>query len=125
MFAMGGTKFKLSRDVVAPGLLADADDLRWMERRLNASLGEEFHSDGTEVTCEDDLLRITRESCAEYAARFRDVHGIRIPPDRLPADELVDPRQVAVFVEYCRSQVRGRIRLVTVPAMLRKFLGIR
>ena len=123
LFSMGGEKFRVSRKVLDAGLILDAEDIAWMERRLGDPLDEETRNEESEITCEEDLLRITRASCEEYAARFQELHGIRIPHEQLPTDEIVDPRQVAAFVEYCRSRVRGRFRLAVLQGILGRFRG--
>lgn len=140
MFTMGGSKFKVSAEVTAAGLLQDHDDVRWMEQRLQCSLSEDIRYDGTEVAGEDDLLRITRSSCQEYIGRFREMYGIKIPSEMLSSAEVLEPQHVADLVEYSRRRIRGqraflplsRVQgkvwsqpaLVKIPKYFRRMLGI-
>lgn len=115
--AMGGTKFRVSKSLVMAGLAKESKDLEWMEKRLGKSLREEIAEDGSEVQSEDDLLRIERSSCLEFAARFREICGLSLPDEMIPNDSPVDPRQVAELVAYCHSLCLARIRKV--PFLLR------
>ena len=110
LFAMKGTKFKVSRAVVNSSLELEDKDVRWMEQRLGASLREDLPDDGTEVADEADLLRIEHSSCVEFAARFREIHGIELPDELIPVGSSVDPRRVAEFVEYGQALCRTRIQ---------------
>lgn len=108
--AMGGTKFRFSKSLVMAGLAKESEDLEWMEKRLGKSLREETADDGSEVKSEDDLLRIERSSCLEFAARFRESCGLPFPEQMIPRDSPVDPRLVAELVAYCHSLCLARIR---------------
>jgi hypothetical protein len=120
LFRMGGSKFKVAQDVTAPGLLRDKEDIVWMEKRLGTNLNEEIDCDGSEVTSEDDLLRITRASCEEYMARLREISGIKVPANKMPTADLVDPEQVAALVQYCRDQVSNPFRFMSMIWRKRK-----
>jgi hypothetical protein len=109
LLAMRGSRFKLSKSSVERGLDLAKEDVRWMEHRLGTSLKEVIVDDGSEITCEEDLLTVKRVSCEDFADKFREIHGIVIPPEKLPASDPVEPRQVAEFVDYCRSLCRERI----------------
>jgi hypothetical protein len=113
LFEMGGCKFKIAKEVLEPGMLRDKEDIIWMEKRLGTSLEEEIRYDGTEVTCEEDLLQITRSSCEEYVALFRKISNVKVPAKRMPTADHVDPEQVAALVQYCRDQVANPFRLIS------------
>ena len=110
LFAMKGTKFKVSRALVDSSLEQEEEDLQWMEQRLGASLRENVPDDGTEVADEADLLRIERSSCVEFAARFQEIHGIQLPDEMIPAESPVAPQRVAEFLEYAQDLCRKRIQ---------------
>lgn len=109
LLAMRGAKFKVSEAIVKVGLDLEKKDIRWMEKRLGASLREDLKDDGTEVASEEDLLTVSRASCEQFAARFLEIHGIAIPAEKIPAGDPVDPRRVAEFVDYCRTLCREKI----------------
>lgn len=125
-----GDKFKVSKAVVANGLAAEAEDIQWMEKRLGLSLTEVLDDQGDEITCEQDLLRISRSACQQYADKFREVYGAEIPAPVMPGTDPVSPQAAANMVEYSREVIRRRIvrekrkkrlsRLV--PPFIRRFL---
>lgn len=110
LFGVSGSKFKVSEEVMAGGLEKEAGDIRWMEKRIPAKLREKVASDGTEVSSEEDLLFIKRESCVEYATHFEKIHGVAVSGARIPAGDPVDPRAAAEFVEYCRDLCRDQMK---------------
>ncbi len=124
-FAMQGTKFTVSKEMVTSSLALDEEDLRWMEERLGETLREEIANDGTELASEEDLLRIERSSCVEFAARFQEMYNISVPADKIPEGEVINPQRVADFIEYCQSLCRERIREMRAlkPKRVRKKRG--
>lgn len=107
--AMNGRKFVVSDAVLRKFIRAK--DRRWMEKRLGASIGDAPVAASDAVASEGDLLTIRRTSCMEFAARFREIHGARIPWWRIPMGDPVDPRKVAGMVDYCRRIARNRLRI--------------
>lgn len=106
LLAMSGSKFKIAASVLRPGLLEDKKEIAWMEKRLGASLAESATEDESGISSEEELLRITGASCEEFAAKFREIHGTAIPPERIPKGDLVDPREVAEMVQCARMICR-------------------
>ncbi len=109
MFTMTGVKFRLSDSLLAPGSSKDAKDLAWMENRLGISLKEEWQMNGTEVASEEELLQISRSSCAEYLEKFTEIHDIKIPDDILPTGDPIHPVEVADMIERCRDLIRAQM----------------
>ena len=87
------------------------NDRRWMEERLGEPIADASVDASDAVASEDDLLIIRRSSCLEFVARFREIHGVRIPSWRIPKGDPVDPREVAGLLDYCRRIARNRLRI--------------
>lgn len=105
--AMRGRKFLVARRRLRKAM--DMDDVRWMEQRLGKPLKEPMKAGDQFVAKEAELLTISGASCAEFAARFQEIHRVRISSWRIPKGETVDPRRVAAMLDYCRSIARRRI----------------
>ena len=109
LFGISGSKLKVSKALLKSALGAERRDIGWMEKRIGSLLREKITDDGTEVSVEEDLLMIKRSTCEEYAANFANIHGDPIPVNKIPSTDPVDPRDVAIFVEYCRTRCRKMI----------------
>ncbi|HEX7261609.1 MAG TPA: hypothetical protein VF258_07310 [Luteolibacter sp.] len=114
LLGMQGTKLKFSKSVIDQALKKEKDDTLWMENRLGVSLEERDLGGGGEISTETELLTIRRCSCEEFARCCKELHGIELALDTLPAGELVDPAEVAKIVEtyrgICGKLVRKRLR---------------
>lgn len=110
LLAMRGTKFNVSRTLLISSLAKETKDLKWMETRLGSPLMTDDADSGVEVAgevgSEEDLLRIERSVCVDYANRFKECYGIMIPDQIIPSGSPVEPRQVAEFMEYCHVKCR-------------------
>lgn len=122
LVAMGGTKFRVCGELLAAGLAEDAEDVRWMEERLQCPLDERIPADAEAITCEEDLLEISGASCEAYAARMRAIYGIKVPRGLLPEGGRVDPRRVAAMVEYFRERIRRRRRFLPLLSLRNRLL---
>ena len=109
LFAVKGAKFKVPTEFFSEALALEGRDISWMEKRLGVSLKESAAANGSEVTCEDDLLKIKQSSCEEYAARFRELYEVDVPQEWIPQGDPVDPVQVAEFMDQCRTICRKAI----------------
>lgn len=109
MLQMSGAKFKFSQELAGQNTEREIEDLRWMEQRLGVSLKEKISMDGDEIASEEDLLRITGETCAGFAAKLLEVRGIAVPEAMVPKGEFIEPRLAAEFVGHCRELIRGRM----------------
>lgn len=98
-----GPRFKGSRRLMSAPLAAESKDIRWMEKRLGVSLKESLKDDGTEVDNEADLLRIPRSACKAMVAKLGELHGLKVPPSRMPQSDYPPPEEIAELVDYCRS----------------------
>lgn len=107
--AMNGRKFVVSDEVLRKFIRMK--DRRWMEERLGEPIADASVDASDAVASEDDLLIIRRSSCLEFVARFREIHGVRIPSWRIPKGDPVDPREVAGLLDYCRRIARNRLRI--------------
>jgi len=105
--AMRGRKFMVARRRLRKAM--DMDDVRWMEQRLGKPLKEPVKAGDEFVAKEAEMLAISGASCAEFAAKFHEIHGVRIPSRKIPKGETVDPRRVAAMLEYCRRVARRHI----------------
>lgn len=107
---MGGKKFELSRSILEPVVNSEREDIEWMERRLGVSLDEPHTDSGLEISCEEDLLRVSQASCEEFVKCFEKVYSVRLEPAFVATSDPVDPRQVAELVESCRDICRELVR---------------
>lgn len=114
LLGMRGTKLRFSKSLIDQALKKEKDDILWMEKRLGVSLDERDLGEGGAISTETELLTIHRSSCEEFAVRCKEIHGIELALDMLPAGELVDPVEVAKFVEtyreICRKVIRKKLR---------------
>lgn len=109
MLVMKGTKFQLSSSLLAASIAREQEDVDWMEARLGESLSESIKpDDGSEVASEDDLLKVSRAACEEYAARFHEIHEIKLPDEVIPSSDPAAPQAVADMVAYGRALVRKK-----------------
>ncbi len=106
---VSGARFKGSHKLMTGPLAAEAKDIRWVEKRLGASLKESVKDSGTEVDREEDLLRVHRSSCVELVEQFRQLYHMRIRDSRIPKAEYPAPEEVAAMVDYCRGLCREQI----------------
>jgi hypothetical protein len=124
---MPGAKFKVSSEQIKLNLAQDKNDIQWMEERLGVSLRESVQDDGTEVSNEEDLLQIKKSALEEFVNKFTGLHGLSIPVEKIPSgkgiDNLVDPREVAIFVDYCRSLARNMMRTQRAARQRRRKIG--
>jgi len=112
LLAVRGAKFKVAMPVLEQALEQEQADIKWMEKRLGVSLKESVSADGSEVTCEQDLLNISRASCLEFVERFTEMYFEEVPAELIPEGDPVDPVKVAALVDHCRGTCR---RLVESP----------
>lgn len=110
LLAMEGPRFRFSHEFLQGATENLGADVAWMESRLGISLAETVRNAPTDVTGEDDLLRISRQACIDFIARFREIHGVDVNDSMIPAEDPVDPQKVADLVEHCRGIGRGLIR---------------
>lgn len=109
LLAIGGEKLKFSSKLLAPSAESEIKSLKWMEKRLGQSLAEFQEDKGGEISSEQDLLRIPASACRQYAEKFREIYGSKIPSSVLPASDPVSPQAAANMVEYSRQVIRQRI----------------
>lgn len=62
-----GRKFELSAGLIADAIAANADDLAWMEERLETTLAEELVERDGQIGSEDDLLEVAGEAMGDLA----------------------------------------------------------
>lgn len=110
LVAMNGTPFRVAPSVLLPGLLEERPDIQWMEERLGESLDETCERHETDVEDEESLLKVDAGSCRDFADRFGDAHGLRIPSDKVPDGDPADPREIAAMVGHCRLCCRRWLR---------------
>ncbi len=110
LLAMEGPRFRFSNEFLQEATENLAEDVAWMEARLGTSLAEPLRNDPTDVTGEDDLLRISRAACVDFVARFREIHGVVLRESVIPTEDPVPPQKVADLVEQCRQIGREQIR---------------
>lgn len=128
LLKMTGRRFNITRSLVERGM--NRRDLQWMERRLGESLDEVIVNDGTEILSESDLLRISGAECAAYAEEFEKMYGHAIDKSKVPVGDVIDPREVAGFVDYLRGWCRERLRAERsmknkqVPFVLRRLRAV-
>jgi hypothetical protein len=108
LLAMKGRKLELATSLVKDGL--DTHDIAWAERRFGVNLLKTPDSPSA-IAREEDLLDISDAACAEMALRFREIHGLAVPRKKIPSGKRLDPREVALFVEYCRGLSRKAVEL--------------
>ena len=106
---MGGKKFEVSRSLLEPAP-EEREDIDWMERRLGVSLEETKQDDGSEIACEEDLLKVSQASCEEFVRCFEKTYRIRLQPPFVAKSDPVDPVEVAALVESCRVICRDLVR---------------
>lgn len=106
--AMKGPKFAAARTMAAAGLELETADIRWMETRLGTGLTESSKGDDG-ITCENDLLRVSRETLDQFVMRFQRIQETKIPPERIPPGDPVEPEKVAELVEFCRGMIRTNL----------------
>lgn len=99
MFAMCGAKFNLDESLLAKQVRRA--DLEYMENRLGMDLRETVAPGG--IRDEKALLLIRRDSCLDYAERFQELYGVRIPAANIPASDPVDPREAAQMIQCGRG----------------------
>ncbi len=109
LLAMKGPKFTAAKSMVAAGLAAETNDLKWMESRLGTDLSEALVDGGNAISSESELLEIRREDALDFARCFERIHNSAVPPDQLPTADPADPQQLADMVEWCRGQIRERL----------------
>ena len=102
LLAIPGRKFKVSTALITAGIERSRKEINWVEERMGDSLDERISENGEEVTSESDLLTIKRTSCEEFAMKYEEIHGGKIPRERIPEGDPVDPVKVAELVEFCR-----------------------
>ena len=107
---MGGSKFGLSQSIIDPEIALEREDIIWMERRIGASLEDEVLDGGFEATCEEDLLRISASSCAEFLSSFEKLNRVCVYPQFETESNPVDPMEVARLVQSCRLISRQILR---------------
>jgi hypothetical protein len=106
--AMKGPKFAAARAIAADGLDHETADIQWMENRLGGDLTEQSIGDDG-ITCEADLLQISRETLEQFVKRFQRIQEAKIPLERTPSGDPVAPEKVADLVEFCRSIIRTNL----------------
>lgn len=109
--AMSGAKFSVCRSVFNDAIDAEREDIEWMERRLGVSLNEADQGNGSAIADEKDFLTITRKSCEEYAEKCRQMHGVELNLEMLSEGEIIDPVEVAKFVESYKTKRRELLRV--------------
>jgi hypothetical protein len=110
LLAMEGPRFRFSHEFLQGATENLGQDVVWMEQRLGTSLAEPVRDDATDVTGEDDLLRISRAACIDFVARFQEFHGVVVKDSVIPTEDPVAPQKVADLVEHCRGIGRERMR---------------
>lgn len=110
LLAMEGTRFVLSKTLVAKSLAREQPDLRWIGQRLGEPFAENLENSETEISNEEDLLLIDGEACSQFAAKFAEIHGVGIPRERIPSGFPADPREIAAMVQYAREICNTLIR---------------
>lgn len=109
LIQMQGTRFKVARALLEPDP-REQEDLQWMEKRLGTSLRESLEDDGSEVRSEEELLRIPRSACVEFARSFGNYHDLTVSPGLIPKADPVDPGEAAGFIGNCRELWRTKMR---------------
>jgi hypothetical protein len=115
MFGIAGERLRFSGKLMLPHLTAELKDIRWIERRIGASLHEKSVSAAAGVDTEEGLLTVSRACCLAYAREFESRHGVPVPPERIPTGDPVDPSQIATFLEFCRGLIRAKFATVPPP----------
>ncbi len=106
--AMKGPKFAAARAMATAGMENETADIQWMENRLGTDLNEKAKDDDG-ITCEADLLQVSRETLDQFVRRFQRIQETVIPPDHIPTGDPVAPEKVAELVEYCRDIIRTNL----------------
>ncbi len=107
---VSGPRFKGSSNLMTGPLAAEVKDIRWIEKRLDASLKEAVKDHGTEVDSEEDLLRVHRSSCVAMVEQFRKLYRMKIHDSKIPKAEYPAAEEIAALVDYCRSLCRDQIQ---------------
>ncbi len=110
LYRIRGGRLLLSARWMKQGLAKERNDIRWIERRIGASLREDGVDSADAVGTEDELLHVSREACLAYAREFEKLHGMAVPPERIPAGDPVDPLHVAAYLEFCRGLIRAKLK---------------
>jgi hypothetical protein len=99
---MGGSKLKLTRQIIDSEIEKEYEDIRWMELRLGEKLFEQYLDEEDQVKSEDDLLNIHRSTCEEFISCFEKMYKLCLFPKFNMSHGFVEPTQVAELVQNCR-----------------------